>query len=88
MPKCIASSSDLDRVELSLHVTGLAPHFDPSRCLVVEDSPHEVTAAIAAGMPVLGFVGGQHARPSLTRRLVDAGATTIINNAQDIALHL
>jgi HAD superfamily hydrolase (TIGR01509 family) len=27
MPRCVASSSDLDRVALSLDVTGLAPHF-------------------------------------------------------------
>lgn len=27
MPFCVASSSDLDRVSLSLDVTGLAPHF-------------------------------------------------------------
>lgn len=27
MPFCVASSSDLDRVSLSLEVTGLAPHF-------------------------------------------------------------
>ncbi|HEV2155113.1 HAD family hydrolase [Bradyrhizobium sp.] len=27
MPRCVASSSDLDRVVLSLDVTGLAPHF-------------------------------------------------------------
>jgi len=27
MPCCVASSSDLDRVSLSLEVTGLAPHF-------------------------------------------------------------
>lgn len=27
MPRCVASSSDLDRVSLSLDVTGLAPHF-------------------------------------------------------------
>jgi HAD superfamily hydrolase (TIGR01509 family) len=26
-PRCVASSSDLDRVSLSLDVTGLAPHF-------------------------------------------------------------
>ncbi|HEX9211312.1 MAG TPA: HAD family hydrolase [Bradyrhizobium sp.] len=27
-PRCVASSSDLDRVSLSLNVTGLASHFD------------------------------------------------------------
>lgn len=27
VPRCVASSSDLDRVSLSLDVTGLAPHF-------------------------------------------------------------
>ncbi|QOG20235.1 MULTISPECIES: HAD family hydrolase [Bradyrhizobium] len=28
VPHCVASSSDLDRVALSLRVTGLAPHFE------------------------------------------------------------
>ena len=74
--RCIASSSDLDRVQLSLDVTDLTQFFDPdhvfsaqmvqngkpspdlflhaatqvgidpSDCLVIEDSPHGVTAAI------------------------------------------
>lgn len=117
LPRCVASSSDLDRVQLSLDVTDLAPHFDPDHvfsaqmvqngkpapdlflhaanrvgidpasCLVIEDSPHGVTAAIAAGMRVLGFVGGQHARPSLARRLADAGATTVIDDPRDIIDH-
>jgi HAD superfamily hydrolase (TIGR01509 family) len=28
IPHCVASSSDVDRVSLSLALTGLAPHFD------------------------------------------------------------
>ena len=90
MPYCVASSSQVERIELSLDVTGLLPKFaghifsssmvkhgkpapdlflhaahvmgvDPSRCVVVEDSPAGVIAAKAAGMRVLAFTGGGHA---------------------------
>ena len=87
---CVASSSQVERIELSLEVTGLLPLFkgrifsssmvkagkpapdlffhaaralgvDPSRCVVIEDSPAGVAAAKAAGMIVFAFTGGGHA---------------------------
>jgi HAD superfamily hydrolase (TIGR01509 family) len=91
VPFCVASSSQPERIELTLRLTGLWPAFegklfsatmvrngkpapdlfllaaermgyDPADSLVVEDSPAGVRAARAAGMRVLAFNGGGHAR--------------------------
>lgn len=113
--RCVASSSDPNRLDLSLGITDLKPFFspdrifsatmvdngkpapdlflhaaaqvgvDPDQCVVVEDSPHGVTAGVAAGMEVIGFVGGSHARPSLTDRLNDAGASTVVTSHEAVA---
>jgi HAD superfamily hydrolase (TIGR01509 family) len=106
-PKCVASSSPLDRVRVSLETTGLLRFFDPyvftasdvprgkpapdlflyvakrmrvepADCIVVEDSPAGVTAAHAAGMVPIGFIGGSHANPSLGAQLTAAGARAVI----------
>ena len=47
-------------------------------CIVVEDSPAGVSAAAAAGMTALGFVGGSHAGAQLGEQLILAGARTIV----------
>ncbi|MDJ1157840.1 HAD-IA family hydrolase [Chelatococcus sp. SYSU_G07232] len=106
-PRCVASSSSLARLALTLEVTGLAPHFDgavfgaeqvehgkpapdlflfaarrmdhaPGDCIVVEDSPSGVRTGVAAGMPVIGFIGRGHSTPGHAERLMAAGATTVI----------
>ncbi|MGD9922117.1 MAG: HAD family hydrolase [Pseudorhodoplanes sp.] len=106
-PKCVASSSSLDRVRVSLVATELNRFFgsnlfsandvpdgkpapdlfrhvaqqmgiQPQDCIVVEDSPAGVTAAVAAGMKAIGFVGGSHADEDLAAKLEASGATSVI----------
>lgn len=55
---------------------------DPAACVVVEDSVAGVSAARAAGMTVLGFVGGTHAGhagPAHVLALRDAGALDVFD---------
>jgi HAD superfamily hydrolase (TIGR01509 family) len=112
-PKCVASSSTLDRIRVSLETTDLARFFeyhlfsasdvaqgkpapdlflhvaarmrvDPRDCVVVEDSPAGITAATAAGMTSVGFVGGSHSGASLGQQLMAAGARTIIADMRQL----
>ncbi|MFM0155904.1 HAD family hydrolase [Paraburkholderia sediminicola] len=52
----------------------------PSACLVVEDSVTGVTAATAAGMTVLGFIGGGHANDAQIDALHAAGARHVFDD--------
>ena len=57
---------------------------DPSQCIVVEDSPHGVAAAVAAEMTCIGFVAGGHCSTALPGRLVAAGAHSIAASASQV----
>jgi HAD superfamily hydrolase (TIGR01509 family) len=52
----------------------------PQDCIVVEDSAVGVTAAIAAGMRAIGFVGGSHASSRLGEHLMSLGASAIVSD--------
>ena len=51
---------------------------DPADCIAVEDLVSGVTAAVAAGMRAVGYVGGSQTPGRLARDLVAAGAHTAI----------
>jgi HAD superfamily hydrolase (TIGR01509 family) len=53
-------------------------------CLVVEDSVAGVEAARAAGMPVLGFIGGGHATRAQIDALAAAGAQHVFEDMREL----
>jgi HAD superfamily hydrolase (TIGR01509 family) len=63
---------------------------EPAQCIVVEDSIHGAKAGKAAGMIVLGFIGGSHIRGNAARershgeRLTRAGATVVFDKLADL----
>lgn len=56
----------------------------PGSCVVVEDSVTGVTAATAAGMTVLGFIGGGHASNAQIDALHAAGARHVFDDMQQL----
>jgi HAD superfamily hydrolase (TIGR01509 family) len=57
----------------------------PDRCAVVEDSVPGVRAAVAAGMRVLGYVGGQHIGEGHDLALKEAGASLVAGSWTKVA---
>ena len=113
-PFCVASSSQPERVRLSLEVTGLAAYFNGqvfsasmvergkpapdlflhaaikmgvarTDCLVVEDSPAGIEAALSAGMTAFGFTGGSHAALPAHREILESlGSALVFDDMRDL----
>ena len=65
--------------DLFLHAAGKLG-VQPAECIVVEDSTVGVTAGVAAGMTVIGFVGASYAGSQVSGQLRSAGAHAVISD--------
>ena len=72
--------------DIFLHAADLVRRPAPE-CVVLEESPHGVAGARAAGMTAIGFVGGGHLegrRDDHARTLLDAGCVTVVRKLREL----
>lgn len=70
--------------DVFLHAARQLGH-DPTRCVAIEDSIVGVTAAVAAGMTVIGFTAASHIKDGDGAALLAAGAAIVTADFEDIA---
>jgi HAD superfamily hydrolase (TIGR01509 family) len=73
--------------DLFLHVAARYG-AEPAGCIVIEDAPAGVHAAVSAGMYPVGFIGGSHlssVRTDHSELLIQSGARSIIHNYDEFA---
>jgi HAD superfamily hydrolase (TIGR01509 family) len=56
----------------------------PRRCVMIDDSPHGISSAVAAGMVPIGFVDPADSRPNRRALLKAAGAFTVVMGAGEL----
>jgi len=69
-----------------LFLYAASQHRVPSdRCVVIEDSQTGAAAALAAGMPVVGFVGASHCAPGHGAVMSAAGCMAVFGRVDQLA---
>lgn len=56
----------------------------PACCLVIDDSPHGIVGAVAAGMRAIGFIDPADPRPDRHGVLKQAGAMAVVTGAGEL----
>lgn len=89
--EAIVSSSMVARgkpaPDIFLHAADLKG-AEPSRCVVIEDSPFGIEGAVAAGMTAIGYVGGSHTDEGHGDRLRARGAHAICGDWDAVSAEL